>query len=69
MVEMTKRAIACELPEEPRASHGEKDNKEEEERDVCWICRNRDDDDQPLCYLFLFIRCIVGFFIKNWTSK
>lgn len=48
MVEKTKRAIASELPEEPRAPYGEKEDREEEERDVCWICRNRDDDNQPL---------------------
>ena len=46
MAEIAERAVAGELPEEPRPPQGE----EEEEGDVCRICRNRGDEDHPLRY-------------------
>jgi E3 ubiquitin-protein ligase MARCH6 len=51
MAEIAERAVAGELPEEPRPPHGEEeDEEEEEEGDVCRICRNRGDEDHPLRY-------------------
>ncbi|CAD6267783.1 unnamed protein product [Miscanthus lutarioriparius] len=46
MAEIAERAVAGELPKEPRPPQGE----EEEEGDVCRICRNRGDEDHPLRY-------------------
>lgn len=50
MAEIAERAVAGELPEEPRPPHGEEEDEEEEEGDVCRICRNRGDEDHPLRY-------------------
>lgn len=50
MSEMVEWVITSELPEEPRPLHGEEDNGEEEEGEVCRICCNHSDEDHSLCY-------------------
>jgi E3 ubiquitin-protein ligase MARCH6 len=50
MAEIADRVAAGELPEDARPPSAGPEDEEEDEGDVCRICRNRGDEEHPLRY-------------------